>query len=165
MGKKIDPIMSSWIDHRAIVDLTAKLGNYSKIWAFANVLPFVETGEHCSIGGCAEIGRGSIIGNHVRISYGVFLPNNSIVEDYVFIGPRAVFTDDSYPVVENETYKAEPPHVEHHASIGAGAVILPGVKIGHHAMIGAGAVVTHDVEPYHTVVGCPAETIRVKEAV
>lgn len=157
--------VSSWLDPKAVVHLTAKLGNYSEVWAFANILPFVEIGDYCSIGGCAEIGRGSVIGDHVRISYGVFLPSNSRIEDYVFIGPRAVFTDDRYPIVENDKYKAEPPYIEHHASIGAGAVILPGVKIGHHAMVGAGAVVTHNIEPYHTVVGCPAETIAVKEAV
>ena len=155
--------MSIWIDHRANVDLLVEIGDYSKIWAFATILPYVKIGEFCSIGGCTEIGRGSIIGNHVRISYGVFLPSNSRIEDYVFIGPRAVFTDDRYPVVENEDYTAEPPYVEHHASIGAGAVVLPGVKIGHHAMIGAGAVVSKSVEPYCVVIGNPAKQISIRQ--
>lgn len=155
--------MSNWIDPQAKVDVTANLGNYIKVWAFAHIMPNVRLGDYCSVGGCAEIGRGSEIGSHARISYGVFLPYHSKIGDYAFIGPRVVFTDDRYPKVENEDYRAEPPVVEDHASIGAGAVILPGVKIGHHAMIGAGAVVVHDVEPYAVVVGNPARHIKIKE--
>ena len=155
--------MSNWIDPQAKVSVDVHLGDFIKIWAFAHVMDGVVIGDYCSIGGCAEIGRGSKIGNHTRIGYGVFLPYNSHVGDYVFIGPRAVFTDDRYPAVENENYTAEPPYIELGASIGAGAVILPGITIGHHAMIGAGAVVTHDVEPYSVIVGNPARHIKVKE--
>jgi UDP-2-acetamido-3-amino-2,3-dideoxy-glucuronate N-acetyltransferase len=46
------------------------------------------------------------------------------------------------------------------ASIGAGAVILPGVEIGAEAMVGAGAVVTTDVPPRVVVVGNPARVVR-----
>jgi UDP-2-acetamido-3-amino-2,3-dideoxy-glucuronate N-acetyltransferase len=46
--------------------------------------------------------------------------------------------------------------VERGASIGGGAVILPGVHIGHNAMVGAGAVVTRDVPPFAIVIGNPA---------
>jgi acetyltransferase-like isoleucine patch superfamily enzyme len=41
--------------------------------------------------------------------------------------------------------------------IGAGATILPGVRIGKAAIVGAGAVVTRDVDPATTVVGIPAK--------
>jgi acetyltransferase-like isoleucine patch superfamily enzyme len=44
--------------------------------------------------------------------------------------------------------------------IGAGARILPGVRIGDHAVVGAGAVVTKDVEPSAIVVGTPARLLR-----
>ncbi|MEG3085550.1 DapH/DapD/GlmU-related protein [Sphingomonas sp. PB2P12] len=50
--------------------------------------------------------------------------------------------------------------VEQGASIGAGAIILPGVRIGKGAMIGAGAVVTHDVPAGATMVGNPARAVR-----
>lgn len=156
------PIMSNWIDPQAKISVTARLGDFIKVWAFANIMADVYLGDYCSIGGCSEIGRGTIIGDHSRVGYGVFLPDHSQIGSYVFIGPRAVFTDDRYPRVENGDYKAEPPIIEDYASIGAGAVILPGVKIGCHAMIGAGAIVTHNVKPYAVVVGNPAKQISIR---
>ena len=45
------------------------------------------------------------------------------------------------------------------ASIGAGAVILPGLTIGDYALVGAGSVVTRDVPPHRAVVGNPARPI------
>jgi acetyltransferase-like isoleucine patch superfamily enzyme len=92
----------------------------------------------------------------VRIQHGAFLPNRARIGDRVFIGPNATFTDDRYPEVNNPRYKAEPPIVEDDVAIGAGAVILPGVRIGRGALIGAGAVVTKDVPPSAVVVGNPA---------
>jgi acetyltransferase-like isoleucine patch superfamily enzyme len=78
------------------------------------------------------------------------------IEDNVFIGPCAVTMNDKYPVVNNPSYVACPPYLETHCSIGAGAVILPGVRVGRGSMVGAGAVVTKDVAPLTLVVGCPA---------
>jgi len=46
--------------------------------------------------------------------------------------------------------------VKYGASIGAGAVVLPGVTVGRFAMVGAGAVVTRDVPDHGLVVGNPA---------
>jgi acetyltransferase-like isoleucine patch superfamily enzyme len=53
-------------------------------------------------------------------------------------------------------YKPDPPVIGDHAAIGAGAVLLPGVRIGEGAIVGAGTVVTKDVVPWTTVVGIPA---------
>jgi acetyltransferase-like isoleucine patch superfamily enzyme len=50
--------------------------------------------------------------------------------------------------------------LERGASIGAAAVLLPGVRVGVHAMVGAGAVVTRDVPPGAVVVGNPARIMR-----
>lgn len=64
--------------------------------------------------------------------------------------------DDKFPRVNNAAYHAQPPVIEDDASIGAGAVLLPGVRIGRGALVGAGAVVTHDVPAGAVVYGCPA---------
>jgi acetyltransferase-like isoleucine patch superfamily enzyme len=95
----------------------------------------------------------------VRINHGSFLPNRSTVGNDVFIGPNVTFTDDKYPRSGNKHYKAEPPIVEDNVSVGAGAIILPGIRLGKGCMIGAGAVVTEDVEPGMTVVGMPARIL------
>ncbi len=125
---------------------SAQIGYGTTVWHFAVVLADVVVGSNCSIGSGAEIGRGTVIGDGTRVGAHVFLPPNSIVGDEVFIGPGTVFTDDRYPRVGNSDYAAEPPSIKSKAAIGAGAVVLPGVKIGSSAMIGAGAIVTKDVE-------------------
>ncbi len=73
----------------------------------------------------------------------------------VFIGPNATLTDDKYPQA-GRSYKALPPVLEDSCSIGAGAVILPGVTVGRGALVGAGAVVAHNVGSGHTAKGVPA---------
>lgn len=133
--------MIHYIDRNAFVDRT------SKVWHFAVILDGVVIEANCSIGSLCEIGRNSRIAYRTRIGHGVFLPSNSRIGHDCFIGPGVVFTDDRYPKANNPEYLAEPPIVEDYASIGAGAVILPGVRIGAGAQIGAGAIVTRDVPP------------------
>lgn len=137
----------------AFIDPTAILGENVKVWHFSVILAGVAIGHDVSIGSGCEIGRGSIIGKGTRIGHGVFLPPNSIIGENVFIGPSTTFTDDKHPVVNNPDYEAQPPHVYDHVSIGAGCVILPGVKIYSGAMIGAGSVVTKDVPSNSLVYG------------
>ena len=127
------------------IDPTAKVGWFVKIWHFAVIRENVTLGNGVSVGSGVEIGAGSIVGEQSRISAHVFLPSNSRIGACVFIGPNVTFTDDRYPVVGNTSYLAEPPTIGDYASIGAGAVILPGVVIGDHAVVGAGSVVTKNI--------------------
>lgn len=126
---------------------TATIGGGSVVWSFATILADVVIGEDCSVGTCAEIGRASRIGRDTRIGHGVFLPPGALIGNGVFIGPNATFTDDKWPRSGNVGYTAQPPIVEDGASIGAGAVVLPGVRIGAGATVGAGAIVAKDVAP------------------
>jgi acetyltransferase-like isoleucine patch superfamily enzyme len=64
------------------------------------------------------------------------------------------------PVEFIENRKELPVVIGNDVWIGAGAIILPEVKIGDGAVIGAGAVVTKDVPPYAVVVGVPAKILR-----
>jgi acetyltransferase-like isoleucine patch superfamily enzyme len=144
------------ISPRALVDQSVVIGKGSAVWDGAKIMGGSVLGEYVSIGGYTEIGRSVAIGESTRIGYGCFLPNRTQVGDRVFIAPRAVLCDDKHPRVNHPGYRAEPPVIEADASIGAGAVILPGVRIGRGAVVGAGAVVTRDVEAYQTVIGNPA---------
>lgn len=140
----------------AFIDPSATIGEGTVVWHWAVVLADVVIGRNCSVGACAEVGRGSVIGHRTRISHGVFLPSYSQLGDDVFIGPNVTCTDDRYPRAGNTDYRPLPPVIEDGASIGAGAVLLPGVRIGAGALIGAGAVVTRDVIPGQMVRGEPA---------
>jgi UDP-2-acetamido-3-amino-2,3-dideoxy-glucuronate N-acetyltransferase len=141
---------------------TAVIGEGTRVWNFSVVLANVEIGKNCNIGSCCEIGHGTTIGDGTRIGFNTFLPPNSRIGHSVFIGPGVVACDDRNPVVSNPGYRAEPPIIEDDASIGAGAVLLPGVRIGKGARIGAGAIVTKDVEAFSMVRGEPA---RVRDTV
>lgn len=146
----------------AIVDPSVVMGQGCAVWQFAHLRGGVVLGEFVSIGGHAELGIGCRIGARTRIGFGAFLPNRTIIGERVFVGPRVTFTDDRYPIVNNPRYTPEPAIVEDAASIGAGAIILPGVRIGQGAMVGAGAVVTRDVPPFTAVVGNPARPMKVR---
>lgn len=140
----------------AFVDPSCCLSDDATVWHFAVVLADVTVSRNTVIGSRVEVGRGSFIGQDSRIGSGTFLPANSTIGSRVFVGPNVTFTDDRHPVAGNSGYHAEPPVVENDVSIGAGAVILPGVHIGAGARIGAGAIVTRDVPPGALVRSEPA---------
>lgn len=138
------------------IDPTATLGKNVSVWHFAVILANVIIEDNVSIGSHVEIGRGSHIGTGTRIGKGAFLPPNSRIGNNVFIAPGVFFCDDKHPRAGNTTYLAQPPIVNDLASIGAGSIILPGIRIGKNAVIGAGSVVTHDVPENMIVYGEPA---------
>ena len=139
--------MSDLVSEEATIGEWVVLGKDTRVWQYATICDGAEFGQRCVIGAGAWIGKGVRAGDDVRIQSGAFIPNGTQIGSRVFIGPNCSLTDDRYPIVNNADYKAEPPIIEDDVSIGAGAVILPGVKIWAGAMIGAGAVVTRDVAP------------------
>ena len=139
----------------AVIEPGAIIGEKSRIWAWAHILPGVTVGTDCNICDHVFIENGVSIGNRVTIKCGVYLWEGISVEDDVFIGPGVSFTNDKFPRSKKYPESYSKTHIGKGASIGANATILP-VKIGAHAMIGAGAVVTKDVPPYAIVMGNPA---------
>lgn len=112
-------------------------------------------GKACKIHAPVWIGKHVLIGDNVRVQAFAFIPEGVILEQDVFIGPHVCFTNDKHPPSDAWL----PTIVRRGASIGAGAIILPGLEIGEKAMVGAGSVVTHDVPPWTTVVGNPARVV------
>ena len=146
----------------AVVDPNAVLGHGVTVWQFASILAGTIVGMDAVIGSGCWIGKNCRIGQGVHINHGCFLPHGSQIGRDVFIGPNVTFTDDKHPVAGNKNYRAQPPVVHRGASIGAGAVILPGVVIGEGATVAAGAVVTKDVASNVTVIGMPARSRAVQ---
>jgi acetyltransferase-like isoleucine patch superfamily enzyme len=140
----------------ALIDKGAKIGPRTRVWAFAHLMPGVTVGTDCNIYDHTLIETGVRLGNRVTVKSGVFLWDGIIIDDDVFIGPAAVFTND--PVPRSRRYLGSHPksRLRRGCSIGAGAIILPGVTIGRYAMVGAGAVVTREVSDYSLVYGNPA---------
>lgn len=144
------------ISHLAIVPVGFEPGEGSDVWHFANVESGVTMGKGSVIGSHTYVGGGARIGDGVRIQSFVSICRNAVLEDGVFISPHVCITDDKHPRAGNPGYAAEPPILRKGCSIGASALIMPGVEIGEGAMVGAGAVVTKDVPPGVVVVGIPA---------
>lgn len=138
---------------------TQNIGKDTRIWAFAHVLPGAVIGEDCNLCDHTFIENDVIVGNHVTIKSGVQLWDGITLEDNVFVGPNATFTNDRFP--RSKQYPETFPRtvIRTGASIGANATILPGLIIGQFAMVGAGTVVTKDVPPFAIVVGNPARII------
>ena len=136
------------------------IGNGTKIWQYCVVLPQAKIGENCNICSHCFIENDVIIGHQVTVKNGVSLFDGITLEDNVFIGPNVTFTNDKTP--RSKIYPATFPKtiIKARASIGGGAVILPGITIGEGAMIGAGAVVTKDIPAFAVAYGNPAKVQR-----
>ncbi|RLF11263.1 MAG: N-acetyltransferase [Thermoprotei archaeon] len=127
----------------------------------------VETGhnvlirEGCRLGNEVKVGSSTVLDGYVEVGQGTniqscaFLPPKTLVGERVFIGPRAVVTNDRYPYSGRlvETVIGD------EAVIGANAVLIAGVRVGRRAVVAAGAVVTRDVRDEVVVAGCPAREL------
>ena len=134
-----------------------EIGEGTTVWQFVVVLSGARIGADCNLNAHTLVEGGALLGDRVTLKSGVFIWDGITLEDDVFCGPNATFTNDRYPRSKQQ-FALERTVVRKGASVGAGAVILPGVTIGERAMIGAGAVVTRDVPAGDTVCGNPARS-------
>lgn len=136
------------------------IGERTRVWQFVVILKGARIGADCNI--CAQtlVEGDVVVGDRVTLKSGVQLWDGLRVADDVFIGPNVTFTNDPFPRSRVRPDAFALTRIGRGASIGAGAVVLPGVTIGAGAMVGAGAVVTRDVAPGSVVVGNPARHLR-----
>ena len=176
------PVRSKVLSARSLEELDARsmgasLGgnvvvrSHTVIYEDVVLGPGVETGHHVLIrektrvGENTKIGTGTIIdgrttiGRGVSIQSGVYLPPETVIGDNVFLGPRAVVTNDKYPASKRLLGVI----IEEGAVIGANAVLISGIRVGRRAVIAAGAVVTRDVPDEVVVAGVPARPITTRE--
>ncbi|MGE7138644.1 WxcM-like domain-containing protein [Luteibacter sp. NPDC031894] len=150
--------MKFFVHEKGLCEST-RIGEGTRIWAFAHVLPGATIGGGCNICDGVFIENDVSVGDNVTVKCGVQLWDGVTLENNVFVGPNATFTNDIRPRSKVYPDQFLRTIVEEGASIGANATILPGVRIGRNAMIGAGAVVTRSVPPNAIVVGNPAKII------
>lgn len=154
-----------WAHKTAEIEKGAKIGEGTRIYHHCQIKKGTEIGKNCTIGHNCFISSKAKIGNNVKLESNIDIWDLVTLEDYVFVGPSAVFTNDinpraKYPKKEYSQYgEWLPTLVKEGATIGANATILCGNTIGKWAIVGAGAVVTKDVPDYAIVVGVPAKII------
>ena len=156
--------MDYFTHETAEIEKNVSIGAGTKIWHHAHIRANVVIGKECVIGQNVYIDSGVTIGNYCRIQNNCSIYKVSKISDFVFIGPHVIFTNDKVPRAFNHQNKPITEQdwetgtiiVEKGASIGAGAIILPDIKIGQYALVGAGSVVTKNVKAYQLVYGNPA---------
>jgi UDP-2-acetamido-3-amino-2,3-dideoxy-glucuronate N-acetyltransferase len=154
------PTEAAWIHPTAIVDAGAVLGAGVKVWHFVHIC------EGAHIGDGSVLGQGVFVAPGVRIGAGCKIQNNVSVyagvtlEDEVFVGPSAVFTNVLNPRAHvSRKHAFASTRVGRRATIGANATVVCGTTLGEGAFVAAGAVVTIDVPPRVQVQGCPARPV------
>lgn len=140
----------------AIVEPGARVGRGTYVWHHAHVRAGAVIGERSSLGKNVYVDAGAVIGSDCKVQNNVSVYNGVTLEDDVFVGPSAVFTNDLSPRAKAPEWVLTPTLVRRGASIGANATILCGTELGTCCMVGAGAVVTKSVAPYELVLGNPA---------
>lgn len=133
----------------------SSIGDNFQTGHHVTVREWSQIGNHVSIGTASDLQDRCILGNYVRLHSNVFLGQLSRIDDYAWLFPHVVMTNDPTPPSEELLGG----HICSFAVIAAKAVILPGICVGKDSLVGAGSVVTKDVDEYTVVVGNPARAV------
>jgi len=145
--------------HAQAICESPNIGENTRVWAFAHILPGAVIGHDCNICDGVFVENAVRVGDRVTVKCGVQLWDGVTLEDDVFVGPNVTFTNDPFPRSHKPPAQFSRTTVQRNASIGANATILPGIVIGRGAMVGAGAVVLRDVPNHAIVAGNPARIV------
>jgi acetyltransferase-like isoleucine patch superfamily enzyme len=151
--------------HRLLDDV--QFGSGVVVSSFTNLYGCT-LGDETRVGPFVEIQRGVVVGRRCKIQSHTFICEGVEIGDEVFVGHGVLFVNDKRPRATNADGSLQTGDdwtllrtvVGDRASIGSGAVLLGGIRIGEGALVGAGAVVTKDVAPGETVAGVPARLLR-----
>ncbi len=149
------------IGAQVIIYTGCKIANNVLIADSAAVREDVTVGEYTIIGRSCTVENFTTIGKKCKLETNSYITAYSIIEDYCFIAPGVVTTNDNYLGRTEERFKHfKGVTLRKGARVGGGAVILPGIEIGEDAVIAAGAVITKNVPPRMIFIGAPARELR-----
>ena len=127
----------------------------------ASIRENVSVGNNTIIGCKATIENNVNIGSYCKIQSNVQIVPYSIIEDYVFIAPGVMTSNDNYVGRTKERFtKFKGVFIKKGARVGVGAIILPGITLFEDCLVGAGSVVTKNVHTKKVVYGIPAKIIK-----
>lgn len=154
------------VHETALVEDGVTLGAGTSVWDNAHIRHGARIGRDCIVGGKSYIAYEVVIGDRVKINAMAYLCAGVTIEDMVMISAGVLFTNDRFPrafppdlkglMTSGPTGETLSTVVRRGATLGAGAVIGPGLNLGEFCMVGMGAVVTRDVPPHALVLGSPA---------
>jgi UDP-2-acetamido-3-amino-2,3-dideoxy-glucuronate N-acetyltransferase len=147
------------VHHTAIVEDGSVIGDGTNVWHYCHIRSGATIGGGCVLGKNVFVDSGAVIGSRVKVQNNVSIYSGVTIEDDVFVGPSAVFTNDRVPRAFNASWQIEPTLIMKGASIGANATIVCGNNVGTYAMVAAGATVTRFVRNHELVGGVPARTM------
>jgi UDP-2-acetamido-3-amino-2,3-dideoxy-glucuronate N-acetyltransferase len=161
----IDP--TARVHASAELEADVSVGPRTSVWNRAVLRKGATLGAECVIGRDAFIDEGVRLGDRVKVQNGALVYHGVTVGNGVFIGPGAILTNDRYPraitatgeLARGDDWTVSPIELADGCSIGAGAVVVAGTRIGRFATVGAGAIVTRDVPDYALVAGNPARRL------
>jgi UDP-2-acetamido-3-amino-2,3-dideoxy-glucuronate N-acetyltransferase len=148
-----------FVHETAVVERGASIGFGTSVWHHAHVRSGAHVGSGCTLGKNVFVDAEAVVGDRVKVQNNVSIYRGVRLDDEVFVGPSAVFTNDRVPRATNPHWQSVSTRVRRGASIGANATIVCGVDIGAYAMVAAGAVVTRSVEDHRLVAGNPARPL------
>lgn len=160
--------MSVRVAESADVSEEAQLGDGTAVWHLAQVREGAVLGENCIVGRGAYVGAGVVMGDSCKLQNYALVYEPAVLEDGVFVGPAACFTNDHYPrsvapdgtLKRGDDWEAVGVTCRQGSSVGARAVCVAPVTIGRWAMVAAGSVVVRDVPDFALVAGVPARRLR-----
>lgn len=154
-----EPVDAPFFHDTAVVEDGVSCGPGTKVWHHCHLRSGAVIGAACTLGKNVFVDSGVTIGDRVKVQNNVSVYRGVHLEDDVFVGPSAVFTNDRFPRAPGGDWEVVDTLVSQGASIGANATIVCGVVLGRWSAVGAGAVVTRDVAPHELVVGNPARRL------
>lgn len=158
--------VTTFVHPTAEVPDGAVLGDGTKVWHQAQLMPGARVGRDCTLGKGAFLSATAVLGDLVKVGNAANVMG-AVVEDAAFIGPQAYLMEDPRPRATNPDgsrrgpgdWQGSPVIVRRGATVGGGALVLPGVTIGAWAMVAAGSVVHRDVAAHGLVAGNPARQV------
>ncbi len=153
----------------ALVEEGVEIGAGTSVWDNVHIRHHARIGSSCIIGEKTYVAYDVRIGDFCKLNANVYVCAGVTIDDSVMLSAHVVFTNDRFPrafhIHAGGLASSDPneetlsTRVKRGVTVGAGAVIGPGLTLAEFAMVGMGSVVTHDVPPFGLVVGNPARLV------